>query len=76
VHLQQLQFFFSLSPNFLDKTNKPIPITATSDPKEVSAGVSVSREIIDSPNQAKPDIIKRTPKTEIAFTRSLRFTKK
>jgi len=58
VHLQQLQFFFSLSPNFLDKTNKPIPITTIINPKEVRYGVS-GVEIIDNPNQAKPENMKR-----------------
>jgi len=74
VHLQQLQLAFCLLSNFLDKTNKPIPITATIDPKEVSAWVS-GVEIIDSPNQAKPDNIKRTPKTEIILTHHLHHTK-
>jgi hypothetical protein len=58
VHLQQLQFFFSLSPKILDKVNKPIPINTRTTPKKVSARVS-GVEMIDSPNQAKPDNIKR-----------------
>jgi len=58
VHLQQLQFFFSLSPNFLDKVNKTIAKNTRTTPTKVSAGVS-GVEIIDSPNQAKPKNIKR-----------------
>jgi len=58
VHLQQLQFFFSLLPKYLEKVNNPIPINTRTTPTKVSAGVSTV-EIIDSPNQATPDIIKR-----------------
>jgi len=58
VHLQQLQLAFCLLSKNLDKDNKLIPINTRTTPTKVRNGVSTD-EMIDSPNQAKPDNIKK-----------------